>query len=205
MTKIKLCGLRTLADIEAANALRPDLVGFVLDETRRRWVPPETLRALRAALSPEIKAVGVFVDAPADTVAALLNDGTLDLAQLHGHEDEAYLAAVRAQTKKPLVQAFQIRSAADLARAAASTADGLLLDSGCGTGARFDWTPLRDFRRPYFLAGGLTPENVGAAVAALHPAGVDVSSGVETNGAKDKTKMAAFVEAVRKADREAQT
>ena len=205
MTKIKLCGLRTRADIEAVNALRPDFVGFVLDETRRRWVPPETLRALRAALSPEIKAVGVFVDAPADTVAALLNDGTLDLAQLHGHEDEAYLAAVRAQTKKPLVQAFQIRSAADLARAAASTADGLLLDSGCGTGARFDWTPLRDFRRPYFLAGGLTPENVGAAVAALHPAGVDVSSGVETNGAKDKTKMAAFVEAVRKADREAQT
>lgn len=205
MTKIKLCGLRTRADIEAANALRPDLVGFVLDETRRRYVPPETLRALRAALSPEIKAVGVFVDAPADTVAALLNDGTLDLAQLHGHEDEAYLAAVRARTEKPLVQAFQIRSAADLARAAASTADGLLLDSGCGTGARFDWTPLRDFRRPYFLAGGLTPENVGAAVAALHPAGVDVSSGVETNGAKDKTKMAAFVEAVRKADREAQT
>jgi len=205
VTKIKLCGLRTRADIEAANALRPDLVGFVLDETRRRYVPPETLRALRAALSPEIKAVGVFVDAPADTVAALLNDGTLDLAQLHGHEDEAYLAAVRARTEKPLVQAFQIRSAADLARAAASTADGLLLDSGCGTGARFDWTPLRDFRRPYFLAGGLTPENVGAAVAALHPAGVDVSSGVETNGAKDKTKMAAFVEAVRKADREAQT
>ena len=205
MTKIKLCGLRTRADIEAVNALRPDFVGFVLDETRRRWVPPETLRALRAALSPEIKAVGVFVDAPAGTVAALLNDGTLDLAQLHGHEDEAYLAAVRARTEKPLVQAFQIRSAADLARAAASTADGLLLDSGCGTGARFDWTPLRDFRRPYFLAGGLTPENVGAAVAALHPAGVDVSSGVETNGAKDKTKMAAFVEAVRKADREAQT
>ncbi len=205
MTKIKLCGLRTRADIEAANALRPDFVGFVLDETRRRYVPPETLRALRAALSPEIKTVGVFVDAPAGTVAALLNDGTLDLAQLHGHEDEAYLAAVRARTEKPLVQAFQIRSAADLARAAASTADGLLLDSGCGTGARFDWTPLRDFRRPYFLAGGLTPENVGAAVAALHPAGVDVSSGVETNGAKDKTKMAAFVEAVRKADREAQT
>lgn len=205
MTKIKLCGLRTRADIEAVNALRPDFVGFVLDETRRRWVPPETLRALRAALSPGIKAVGVFVDATAETVAALLNDGTLDLAQLHGHEDEAFLAAVRARTKKPLVQAFQIQSAADLARAAASTADVLLLDSGCGTGARFDWTPLRDFPRPYILAGGLTPENVGAAVAALLPAGVDVSSGVETNGAKDKTKMAAFVEAVRKADREAQT
>ena len=205
MTNIKLCGVRTRADIAAVNALRPDFVGFVLDETRRRYVPPEMVRTLRVGLSPEIKVVGVFVDAPVKTVAALLNDGTLDFTQLHGRENEAYLALLREHTQKPLVQAFQIKNAADLARADASTADFLLLDSGCGTGVRFDWTPLRDFKRPYFLAGGLTPENVGAVVSTLHPSGVDVSSGVETDGTKNKTKMTAFVEAVRKADREAQT
>jgi phosphoribosylanthranilate isomerase len=205
VTSIKLCGVRTRADIAAVNVLRPDFVGFVLDETRRRSVPPETVRALRTALSPEIKVVGVFVDAPVETVAALLNDGTLDLAQLHGRENEAYLALLRERTQKPLIQAFRIEGPADLARAEASTAELLLLDGGCGTGVRFDWTLLRNFQRPYFLAGGLTPENVGAAVSALHPSGVDVSSGIETDGAKDKTKMAAFVAAVRKADREAQT
>jgi len=200
MTKVKLCGLSHMEDIAFANAARPDYIGFVFAEKSRRYVSPETAKALKAALSPEISAVGVFVNAPVEMVAALLNDGTIDLAQLHGAEDARYLAALRHLTKKPLIQAFCMEAAADAGRAKASPADFILLDSGGGTGQTFDWSLLRVVGRPFFLAGGLDGENIQTALAAVHPYGVDVSSGVETNGAKDFEKMAAFVQAVRKFD-----
>ena len=131
-------------------------------------------------------------------MAALLDRGIIDIAQLHGKEDEAYIRRLRQLTKKPLIQAFRIDTPADVAAAQASTADYVLLDSGTGgTGTCFDWSLLQNIQRPYFLAGGLTPENVGGAVATLHPYAVDVSSGIETDGAKDKEKMTQFVRAVR--------
>ena len=197
MTRIKLCGLRRPEDIRCANAVRPDYVGFVFAERSSRHVTPETARVLRAELAEGITAVGVFVDAPARTVAGLLNENTIDMAQLHGREDSAYIAALRALTKKPLIQAFRITSAADAARAKESGADYILLDSGGGTGQSFDWSLLRGVTRPFFLAGGLTVRNVPSAIAAAHPFAVDVSSGVETDGKKDPQKMAAFVQAVR--------
>ena len=202
MTKIKLCGMTCPADIAAANRLKPDYVGFVFAQKSRRCVTPETAAKLRALLAPEIRAVGVFVNAAPEQVAALLEQDVLDAAQLHGQEDEAYLADLRNRTKKPLIRAFRVETAQDLAAAMHSTADCVLLDSGTGgTGKAFDWTLLEHFGREYFLAGGLNAENVAQAVRRLAPFGVDVSSGIETNGRKDADKMAAFVAAVRNTER----
>jgi phosphoribosylanthranilate isomerase len=197
MTKIKLCGLSRPADIEAANRLRPDYIGFVFAAKSKRAVTPETAGALKGLLLPEIRAVGVFVDEEPETVAGLLNNGTIELGQLHGHEDEGYLRRLRALTDRPLIQAFRIASEEDLRRAEASRADAILLDAGAGTGTVFDWSLLRSASREYFLAGGLSAENVGAAIRQLHPFAVDVSSGIESGGVKDPEKMAAFVAAVR--------
>lgn len=198
MTKIKLCGLKRPQDMEAANALGPDYIGFVFAAKSKRAVTPEQAAKLRALLRPGILAVGVFVNEAPETVARLLHEGVIDLAQLHGSEDEAYIHRLRQLTEKPLIRAFRIQTEADLGPVAACSADLVLLDSGAGSGATFDWSLLEGVRRPYFLAGGLGPENVVAAVRALHPYGVDVSSGIETEGAKDPAKMAAFVQAVRK-------
>lgn len=198
MTRIKLCGLVCPEDILAANALLPEYVGFVFAPKSRRYLTPQRAAVLRALLDPRIRAVGVFVDEEPRRVAELLNQGILDLAQLHGSEDEDYLRCLRQQTRGPLLQAFRVRSQADVAAANRSTADGILLDSGAGTGKVLDWKLLGGVTRPYFLAGGLSPCNVAEAIALLHPFAVDVSSGIETDGAKDKTKMAAFVAAVRK-------
>lgn len=201
MTKIKLCGLTRPEDIAAANTLEPDFVGFVFAPKSRRCVTAEQAKALRNNLLPSIQAVGVFVDEEPEQVAALLEDGIIDLAQLHGREDECYLERLRALTEKPIIQAFQIKTPNDLERAKSSSADYILLDSGAGTGIPFDWTLLKNFRRPYLLAGGLGPDNVVQAVRTLHPWGVDVSSGIETGGVKDFHKMAAFAAAVRKEEK----
>ena len=198
MTKIKLCGLTRPEDITAANTLEPDFVGFVFTPKSRRCVTAEQAKALRNHLLPSIQAVGVVVDEEPERVAALLEAGIIDLAQLHGREDEGYLARLRALTEKPIIQAFQIKTPNDLERTQTSSADYILLDSGAGTGTIFDWGLLTSVRRPYFLAGGLGPDNVAQAIESLHPWGVDVSSGIETGGVKDFHKMAAFVAAVRK-------
>jgi len=203
MTRIKLCGLSRPRDIEWANALGPDYIGFVFAPGSKRYVSPERAGALREGLDRGIRAVGVFVNAAPEAVAALLNDGIIDLAQLHGGEDGEYIKALRALTDKPLIQAFRIDGPADLHRACRSTADHILLDNGAGgTGMAFDWALLKGFDRPCFLAGGLGPENVARAIKAVRPFAVDVSSGIETDGVKDYKKMTAFVSAVRKAHQE---
>lgn len=201
MTKIKLCGLTRPEDIAAANALEPDYVGFVFAPKSRRYVTGEQAQTLRKQLSSAIQAVGVFVDEEPEQVAALLEAGVIDLAQLHGREDEDYLERLRALTEKPIIQAFPVKTPTDLERAQSSSADYILLDSGAGTGTTFDWGLLTSVRRPYLLAGGLGPDNVAQAIQVLHPWGVDVSSGIETGGAKDFKKMAAFVAAVRKEEK----
>ncbi len=198
MTKIKLCGLTRPGDIAAANALQPEYIGFVFAPKSRRYVSREMAAELKAQLFPGIQAVGVFVNEAPETVADLLNAGIIDIAQLHGQEDAAYIARLRGLTARPLWQAFRVTDAASLAKAEKSPADLVLLDSGAGgTGTTFDWTILEKFDRPYFLAGGLGPDNAADAVRQLHPYAVDVSSGIETAGKKDSAKMAAFVAAVR--------
>ena len=198
MTKIKLCGLTRPCDIQTANRLLPDYIGFVFAPKSRRYITPEQAAALRGLLNPDLTAVGVFVNEPPKTVAELLDRGVIDIAQLHGTEDEEYISTLRALTDKPLIKAFRIDTEQDIAAAENSTADYVLLDSGNGgTGTVFDWSLIRRLKRPYFLAGGLTADNVGGAVASLHPYAVDVSSGIETGGVKDEDKMTRFVHAVR--------
>lgn len=201
MTKIKLCGLSRICDIEAANVLRPEYVGFVFAPKSRRFVTTEQAEELRRHLAPEIRAVGVFVKEKPETVAGLLNRSVIDIAQLHGDEDEDDVRRLRMLTDKPLIKAFQIKTEHDVENAQKSMADYILLDSGAGTGTVFDWELIQNIKRPYFLAGGLMPGNVESAVRRLHPYAVDVSSGIETDGLKDKGKMAEFVAAVRKGEK----
>ena len=197
MTKIKFCGLTGDCDIDAANKLRPEYVGFVFAPKSKRYVTPERAAELKRRLADGIKAVGVFVNDNLYHVAELLNRGVIDIAQLHGSEDEEYIGQLRQLTDKPIIRAFRIKTAEDIAEAEKCTADHVLLDSGAGTGEVFDWKLIKNMKRPYFLAGGLSPDNVENAVEQLSPYAVDVSSGIETDGVKDKAKMAAFAAAVR--------
>lgn len=200
MTKIKFCGLKRICDIEAANELKPDFIGFVFWPKSKRYVTPDTAADLKSRLSPEIKAVGVFIDEDVCDVARLLNENIIDIAQLHGSEDEEYMRKLRELSGKPIIRAVQIHEDNDITEAKASSAEYVLLDSGTGGGKKFDWRLLADIDREYFLAGGLDCSNVAEAIKELHPFAVDVSSGIETNGVKDIDKMKNFLQEVRKGD-----
>ena len=202
MTRIKRCGLRRACDIEAANELRPDYVGFVFANGSKRYVSPEEAKVLRSMLDPGISAVGVFVDADPSFIEDILDSGTIDMIQLHGNEDGGYIDRLRSSSSVPIVKAFRIGDGMDVDEIMSCPADHIMLDSGAGTGNVFDWNMIENMNRPYFLAGGLSADNVEEAIERLHPFAVDVSSGIETDGFKDKTKMAAFVAAVRRGDRQ---
>ena len=199
MTKIKLCGLTRIEDIEAANALKPEYIGFVFTPKSRRYVDPQEAAILKRQLNSGINAVGVFVDEEPKKVAELLDRGIIDMAQLHGSEDENYIKQLRMMTDKPIIKAFRIDREQDFMDAQESSADYILLDSGNGgTGTTFDWSVLQNINRPYFLAGGLNPENAGDAVRQFHTFALDVSSGIETDGMKDSEKMTTFINSIRK-------
>lgn len=199
MTKIKLCGLSRVCDINVVNTLKPEYIGFVFAQKSKRYIPAEYALELKKQLDCNIKTVGVFVNENPEFIAKLLKSNVIDLAQLHGHESENDIVQLRILTNRPIIKAFQIESEKDIEAANKSSADFVLLDSkNGGSGVVFDWNLLQKISRPYFLAGGLTIENVNRAVKTFRPYAVDVSSGIETNGCKDKHKMTAFVCAVRK-------
>ena len=198
MTKIKLCGLRRREDVAMVNRAKPDYAGFVFAPGRRQ-VTAEQAESLRRQLDPAIAAVGVFVNAPMETILSLVKDGTLKAVQLHGQESQSYLTELKKQVSVPVIRAFSIHSAADLEKAQKSPADFVLLDNGAGgTGAAFDWSLFTSFDRPFFLAGGLRPDNITKAISRFQPYALDLSSGVETDGYKDKEKIIAAVAAVRR-------
>lgn len=197
MTKIKLCGLGRKEDILCANELLPDYIGFVFAKGSRRYVSPDEAGRLRELADSRIKTVGVFVDAPEEEVAALVENGIIDIVQLHGSEDTDYVERIRCLGAKEIIKAFKIAGSRDVEAAKASSADVILLDSGQGGGSVFNWELIGSLKRPYFLAGGLDCENVTDAIATLSPYGVDVSSGIETGGIKDPDKMRRFVGLVR--------
>ena len=202
-TKIKFCGLRTTEDVEYANELRPDYVGFVFAKNSKRMVTERQAELLKSALEPGIIKVGVFIREDPERIASLLHHGTIDYVQLHGGEDTEYIRKLRELTDHPIIQAFRVDTKEDLAAAEKSEADYILLDSGIGgTGTAFNWELLKGFSRPYFLAGGLSPENVREAIETLHPYVVDVSSGIETDGRKDPAKMEKFIDVVRSTESE---
>lgn len=196
--KIKICGLTRLEDIEVANALLPDYIGFVFWERSKRNVTKEQAKELKSRLDSRIKAVGVFVDAEIDFIADLVSCGIIDVAQLHGSEDEDYILQLRERLGgAEIIKAFNINKIESFDEVEKSSADHIMIDSGKGSGIAFDWSKLERLERPYFLAGGLSTENISEVLASIKPFAVDVSSGVETDGLKDASKMKRFVESVR--------
>ncbi|GHT74576.1 N-(5'-phosphoribosyl)anthranilate isomerase [Spirochaetia bacterium] len=205
--KIKLCGLFRDEDIDFANEARPDYIGFVFAKSRRQVTAVQAAR-MRARLREGIVPVGVFVNAPVEEVAALYRDGVIGVAQLHGAEDWDYIAALKERCNVPVIKAVKVKRQIDLTPMehksnSATGADFLLLDNGPGgTGRRFDWALLQDgdylntLSIPCFLAGGIDVSNIGEALR-FRPYGIDVSSGAETDGVKDRDKMIRLVEIVR--------
>ena len=192
MVKVKFCGLKRPCDIAWANELHPDYAGFVFAGTKRR-VSDETAAALRRELDPSIPAGGVFVDDELPHMASLVKKGVIQLIQLHGQEEDALVQQLQTELGVPVIKAFSIANQDDIKRALESRADYILLDQGKGgTGKAFDWSLLKEIDRPYFLAGGLTPQNAAQA-AKLRPYALDVSSGIETDGVKDRDKMTLFM------------
>jgi len=202
MTKVKICGLKRPEDILAVNEYLPDFIGFVLAKSKRS-VTAKQAKGLKALLKPEIKAVGVFVDAPQETILSLVYDKTIDFIQLHGTENASYIQALKAKTTATIIKAVRVRSSEDILAASLLPVDYLLLDAYHhtdmgGSGMSFNWRFIPTAIKPYFLAGGLSVDRISAAIKNHAPYCLDVSSKVETNGYKDIEKIAAFIEAVRK-------
>ena len=196
---IKFCGIRRLEDVRAVNKTLPDLAGFILVKGRKRYISSEKVRELRRELDPSIKVVGVFVDEDIEEVKRLLTEGIIDIAQLHGNESGEYIRELKASTEAAVIKAIGIRNADDIRKAEDSPADLVIVDSpGGGTGNTFDWDLLQKIKRPYILAGGINSENIEEAIERLHPYGVDISSGIETDGFKDENKMTAFMALIKK-------
>lgn len=203
-TRIKFCGITRAQDAACAVALGVDALGFVFTRRSRRFIEPAAAAAIRATLPPFVCAVALFMDDEPAWICAVLDTFRPDLIQFHGTEP----AAVCDGFARPYLKAIAMASVADVPAHldAYPHASGFVLDAHAageagGTGQRFDWTRACGLRRPIVLAGGLTPETVGEAIAHTHPYAVDVSSGIETTpGIKDDAKMRAFAAAVRAAD-----
>ena len=195
--RIKICGLFRREDIDYVNEALPDFIGFVFAKSRRQ-VTAEQAEKLRKNLKTGIQTVGVFVNAPMDDTASLLRNGVIDIAQLHGSEDEEYMMRLKAETHCQIIKAIRVERAEDILNAQNSMADFLLLDHGTGgSGEAFDWNLIGECRKPYFLAGGIHAGNIKHAMKTGNPFAMDLSSGVETDGVKDKDKILEIVRKVR--------
>lgn len=192
MTKIKICGLQRIEDVHTVNKYLPDFIGFILTPGFRRSISRETAEKLKSALSPQIKAVGVFVNDDAENINSFVQSGIIDMVQFHGSESPEFCAAINA----PVIKYFNCSGGA-CENIGDYNADYLLFDSGTGTGKAFDWKNIPKTELPFFLAGGISADNLSAAVAAAHPFAVDLSSAAETGGYKDEEKIKRIMEIVR--------
>lgn len=212
--KIKFCGLFRECDIDYANVLKPDFVGFVFAENSKRFVDFSVAKKLKSRLDSTIKVVGVFVDSSIEVVVNALRKEIIDIVQLHGGEDNAYISALQNFiqndcSKTPLIiKAIKMRSLHSLSKALESSADFILLDSvNAGSGRAFEWNLLaqklqdsKDFKHNFtsrfFLAGGINADNIDKAIK-LNPFCIDISSGIESSGVKDFKKMHQIIESIR--------
>ncbi|MDR3085984.1 MAG: phosphoribosylanthranilate isomerase [Christensenellaceae bacterium] len=193
--RIKICGLFREEDICYANEARPDYIGFVFAQSRRRVTQTQAAR-LREGLDAGISPVGVFQNAPIEAIAGLYRARVIELAQLHGAEDRAYIQGLRAACEIPIIKAVLPRKPGDLEAAEALGADFLLLDGGRGGGLAFDWSLIDRPKTPFFLAGGIGLHNIEEAIE-KGPFALDLSSGAERDGVKNPELMRALVCAVR--------
>ena len=199
-TKIKICGLKCPEDIAYVNEAKPDYCGFIIEFPKSsRNVTGDQVRILIAELDKNIIPVGVFVNAAPERVEELLLDGTIRIAQLHGQEDDDYIRRIQKNTGSQVIKAFSVKAAQDIELALKSPADYILLDQGGGgTGQTFDWSLIPEIKRPFFLAGGLGADILEQAVDTIRPYAVDLSSSVETDGVKDRSKILEAVSLVHK-------
>lgn len=217
MTKIKICGMRRLCDIEYANRLLPDYVGYVFWDKSKRYVQEQEARNFTQNLDKRIVPVGVFVDEDIEKVAYLLNENIIHIAQLHGNEDEEYVEKLRSkintgrenkahkqrdvkENEKMIIKAFKVRDSKVDEIATNFNSDMILFDNGYGTGKCFDWNLIKNVKRPFFIAGGMDEKNVDDVIKNINPYAVDISSNIETDGYKDFEKMKRFIAAVKEAD-----
>ena len=199
MVKIKICGIRRLEDIEIVNRYKPDYVGFVFADSKRK-VSHELASELKSNLDSDIISVGVFVDASQDEISELFDKGIIDVAQLHGSEDEDYISSLKDKTghKLTIINAVEMSQDIDLNEYENTRADYLLLDSGKGSGKTFDWRLIgKDLQKEFFLAGGLDISNICQAIREFKPYAVDLSSSLETDGFKDENKIKEIMEVIR--------
>lgn len=209
MTDVKICGLTEPESLTAAIKAGADFLGFVFYPASPRYIAPEAAAYLTHYVPKTVRSVGLFVDPEDAALKTTLAQVRLDVIQLHGQESPGRIAEIKQGFGLPVIKAISIASHADLEKIPGYdvVADWLMFDAAGedlpgGTGKRFDWSLLSGVQtaRPWFLAGGLTPENVGQAMTTLHPDAVDVSSGVESaRGIKDPAKIRAFLKAVKQA------
>ncbi len=198
MVKIKICGLRRLEDIEIVNKYKPDYVGFVFADSKRK-VSHKLAGQMKNNLSSDIISVGVFVDAPQNEIIKLFEDDIIEIAQLHGRESEDYINNLKENTNDELkiIKAIEMSDEEDLSEYDNSPADYLLLDSGKGSGKTFDWRLIRkDLKKEFFLAGGINSTNVKKAIEEFNPYAIDLSSSLETNDYKDENKIKELMEVI---------
>ena len=162
MPKIKICGIKRLEDIGIVNKYKPDYIGFVFAESKRK-VTRDLAYRLKQDLDADIIAVGVFVDSPVEEIVELFEAGIIEMAQLHGSESEQYIQNLKQRTDDELkiINAIEISKETDLSKFDNSQSDYLLFDSGKGSGKTFDWNLIKkDIKKEFFLAGGLSSSNV---------------------------------------------
>ena len=214
--KVKMCGISKVETIPAIVDAKPDYMGLVFAPSKRQ-VTVDQAKILVEELhrgyakkygsdtehdkNGTIKTVGVFVNETVENLVTIANEANLDAVQLHGDEDEAFIQSLKERTNVEVWKAIQIRSAADAEAWIDSSADMLLFDAyhkdeRGGTGDVFDWSCLDTFERPFMLAGGIDSTNVARAIRTVRPYGIDISSGIETNGVKDDEKITAFTKIV---------
>ncbi|MCD7847409.1 MAG: phosphoribosylanthranilate isomerase [Oscillospiraceae bacterium] len=199
--KLKICGLKRREDAEYLNEASPDFAGFVFAGAKRK-IDFETAKALREILNPEIKTVGVFVNEDIGFIQRLADNHIIDFVQLHGDEDNDYIGRLRKVCNLPIIKAQRIASREDIKP---FDADYYLFDTKRtgeygGTGESFDWSVLLDIEKPFFLAGGINLSNLDEALRIAEEKSafaLDISSGVETDGFKDKQKIQETVRRVR--------
>ena len=215
--KVKMCGISKVETIPAIVDAKPDYMGLVFAPSKRQ-VTVDQAKILVEELhrgyakkygsdtehdkNGTIKTVGVFVNETVENLVTIANEANLDAVQLHGDEDEAFIQSLKERTNVEVWKAIQIRSAADVEKWIDSSADMLLFDAyhkdeRGGTGEVFDWSSLDAFERPFMLAGGIDSTNVARAIRTVRPYGIDISSGIETNGVKDDEKITAFTKIVK--------
>jgi phosphoribosylanthranilate isomerase len=197
MTKIKICGLSRPEDIHAVNEAMPDYAGFVFAKSSRQATYDQAFK-LRDLLSPHIKTVGVFQNAKLEQIKEALEMDISDIIQLHGNEDECYIQKLKDITPRPIIKAISVTCSEDIERWQNSAANYLLLDNRqAGSGKSFDWELVGNYPKLFFLAGGINYDNVMQAIEKTNPYAVDISSGVETNGKKDREKIIFIIRRIR--------